>query len=152
MTTLRLDIAGLWFKPPAARIVNVLPHGTELEICAEPNNPVDPNAIAVHLPVHKLSLIAETDGRKLNQLSQDIYACFHTGDWLNKAAFEGKVIQAETYDDFYYLDTFQLGYLPAKEAVNLSIPRPILGILRWRDPENTRQKPKAQAEFHYYDE
>lgn len=152
MTTLRLDIVGLWFKPPASSLVKFLPHNCDLEIAAEPNNPVDPNAIAVWLPVYKLGLNGETDQR-LNTLTKDIYAIFHVdgkmAGWVEKAKAESKLIQAETYDDFFCLSAFQLGYIPKEAAANLSVPRTIKGKLKWRDPENSRQQPKPQVEFDY---
>lgn len=40
-------IVGSYYRPPASAIVSTIPVGTPLELRAEPNNHVDPNAIAV---------------------------------------------------------------------------------------------------------
>lgn len=42
-----LPIVGSYYRPPAKAILEVLAQGTMLELCPEPDNPTDPNAIQV---------------------------------------------------------------------------------------------------------
>src|SRR5215471_483509 len=45
-----LPIVGMAFRPPAARVLALLPFGAELHLQREPHNPYDSNAIKVLLP------------------------------------------------------------------------------------------------------
>lgn len=144
MTLLRLDIVGLWFKPPATKIIKDLPLNTALQVVAEPDNPVDENAVAVWLPLGLLNL-HNSD----SPLSKALYAHFHDDNaWLDRIRPDAKV-QARTYEEFRQLDAFQLGYIPADIASGLTIASPIAGQLKWRDAFKVRQQPKPQVEFSY---
>ena len=48
-TTNTLPIVGAFYRPPAKALIEILPIGTPLFLIAEPDNPYDPNAIAVFL-------------------------------------------------------------------------------------------------------
>jgi hypothetical protein len=44
-----MPIVGAFYRPPAKALIDVLPIGTPLQLIAEPENPYDPNAVAVYL-------------------------------------------------------------------------------------------------------
>ena len=48
MTDLLVPLVGAYFRPPAQQLLRHLPSGTELVLEPEPENPHDPNAIAVY--------------------------------------------------------------------------------------------------------
>lgn len=109
-----LPIVGLWFKPPAMKLVKLLPLNTNLELVHEPTNEVDPNAVAVWLTVEDLKLSERA------VLSTDLKEAIETGSWLEKARNDPKVqIQAETFAEFNELAYFQLGYISAENAALL---------------------------------
>lgn len=56
-------IVGSFYRPPAKALIQSLPVGTPLTVRAEPDNPVDPNAIAVWLKSKDLTeaALAELD-------------------------------------------------------------------------------------------
>lgn len=152
MTLLRLDIVGLWFKPPATKIIKDLPLNTPLRVIAEPDNPVDENAIAVWLPLGPLNLQSKegmVPSSRWGILSQAVWLHFHDDSaWLDRIRPDAKV-QAKTYEEFRQLDAFQLGYIPADIASGLVITSPTAGQLKWRDAFKARQQPKPQVEFSY---
>lgn len=45
----RYPIVGAFYRPPAQALLSVLPSGAPLMLRAEPDNPADPNAVAVWL-------------------------------------------------------------------------------------------------------
>ena len=49
MSTNTLPIVGMFYRPPAKALIDVLAVGTPLLLIAEPDNAYDPNAIAVWL-------------------------------------------------------------------------------------------------------
>lgn len=51
----RYPIVGAFYRPPAQVILDNLALDTPLFVWAEPDNPVDPNAIAVYLPHGQLA-------------------------------------------------------------------------------------------------
>lgn len=44
-----LNLVGMFYRPPAAKIVPLLPSGTKVILVREPGNAADPNAVAVWL-------------------------------------------------------------------------------------------------------
>lgn len=54
MTTFHVPLVGSHFRPPAKALLASLPAGHPLELRPEPQNPYDPNAIAVYLDSHTL--------------------------------------------------------------------------------------------------
>jgi len=54
MTTFHVPLVGSHFRPPAKALLASLPAGHPLELRPEPQNPYDPNAIAVYLDAHTL--------------------------------------------------------------------------------------------------
>lgn len=49
MASTTFPIVGAYYRPPAKAILDHLPVGCPLLLCAEPDNPADPNAIAVEI-------------------------------------------------------------------------------------------------------
>ena len=68
MTELRFPIVGMYYRPPAQALVNVLGIGTPLALRAEPDNEVHSNAVAVILKSADLNdeAIAALDGELAN--------------------------------------------------------------------------------------
>lgn len=50
-----MPIVGAFYRPPAQALINILAIGTPLFIIAEPDNPADPNAVAVWLATGDIS-------------------------------------------------------------------------------------------------
>ena len=95
MSYARLPIVGMFYRPPAKVLVNVIAVGTPLTLLAEPDNPADPNAIAVYV---KSSEIPET--------AHDALA-----EQLPEYGF--------SLDDILNQDEWHLGYIPANFAAQL---------------------------------
>ena len=137
-----LPIVGLWFKPPAMKIIKVLPLNTKLELVHEPQNPIDPNAVAVWLAIADLNLHDRT------VLQADLKEAIDGGTWLEKSRADPKVtIQAETYDEFRQLAHFQLGYISAENAKLLVNRRDFNGHahgkLKWGTPVGKKAAPAS---------
>jgi hypothetical protein len=142
MNEFTLPIVGLWFKPPAMKLVKLLPLNTNLELIHEPNNQVDPNAVAVWLTVEDLKLSTNSI------LSHDLREAIESGSWLEKSQSDSKVqIQAETFDEFRELAYFQLGYIGAENARLLvqrkDWPGKVQGRLVW--PQRSDKKSSQAA-------
>lgn len=130
-----LPIVGLWFKPPAMKLVKLLPLNTKLELVHEPTNAVDSNAVAVWLIVEDLGLSTNSI------LSCDLQEAIESGGWLEKARNDPKVsIQAESFKEFRELAYFQLGYISAENAALLVQRRD------WQDKANGRLVWPARAD------
>ena len=49
-----IPLVGSHFRPPASTILANLPTGAKLSLLAEPDNPYDPRAVAVHVQVSEV--------------------------------------------------------------------------------------------------
>jgi hypothetical protein len=95
MSYARLPIVGMFFRPPAKVLVNVIAVGTPLTLLAEPENPFDPNAISVWVKSADIPGTAhETLGEQLPEYG------FSLGDVLAQ-------------------DEWHLGYIPKNFAAEL---------------------------------
>jgi hypothetical protein len=94
-----LPIVGSKHRPPALALVSGLPQGTRIYLRAEPQNPVDENAIQVILQTVDLENLTEEEVENLNQ----------------ELANSGKTLD----EDIIPFDEFHLGYIPAKLAFTL---------------------------------
>jgi hypothetical protein len=95
MSYARLPIVGMFYRPPAKVLVNVIAVGTPLKLLAEPDNPADPNAIAVWV---KSSDIPESAHEALEEQLPEYGFC--VADILNQ-------------------DEWHLGYIPKNFAAEL---------------------------------
>lgn len=101
----KFKIVGAHFRPPAKVVLHNLAVGTELQLIPEPDNPHDPNAIAVHLDP--------------NNIAEDLRE-----DMDNALAS-----QASSMDALLEMETVHLGYIPRVEAEHISLPGPVYGTL-----------------------
>jgi hypothetical protein len=60
MSPRTFPIVGAFYRPPAQALLAVLPIGTPLTLIAEPDNPYDPNAIAVWLKSKDIPISAHS--------------------------------------------------------------------------------------------
>ena len=90
-----LPIVGAFYRPPAEAILKVLPVGAKLSLFAEPENPVDVNAIAVYV---ESSEIPPNSAQRLDEY----------------AAGSGY-----SYDDIVAQESWHVGYIPAPKATAL---------------------------------
>jgi hypothetical protein len=88
-------IVGSFFRPPAKALISVLPMDTPLILLAEPDNPYDPNAVAVWL---NMSTIPE----ELDPQLEEALAPF---------GFDLTHIRGE--------ENLHLGYIPKEKAKEL---------------------------------
>lgn len=58
-------IVGSFYRPPAKAILGVLPPNTELTLRAEPENPVDPNAVRVEVSRDELAKLSDAARERL---------------------------------------------------------------------------------------
>ena len=92
---LTFPIVGAFYRPPAKALLAVLPVGTPLILCAEPDNPADPNAIAVWL------LTASIPDTSLAVLDGEL------------GAF------GKTLSDVVDMESHHVGYIPKEVAAKL---------------------------------
>jgi hypothetical protein len=90
-----LPIVGGYYRPPAALVLASLPIGAPLFLCAEPDNAVDPNAVAVWI------------------LSETIPASAHANLEARLPDF------GFTLDSFLAVEQWHLGYIPKDFAARL---------------------------------
>jgi hypothetical protein len=90
-------IVGAHFRPPAKAILQTLDGGAPLILRREPENPYDPNAIAVWVTSHTLSTFADLDALASN------------------LPFFGHELEQVLNQEEWHL-----GYIPAKEAIHLA--------------------------------
>jgi hypothetical protein len=90
-----LPIVGMFYRPPAQILVSSLAVGTPLVLFAEPDNPADPNAVAVWL--------------KSSEIPDSAYAFLEEN--LPDAGFSLDGVLAQ--------DMWQLGYVPKEIAKQL---------------------------------
>lgn len=95
MSTNTLPIVGAYFRPPAKILIESLAVGTPLYLLAEPDNHVDPNAVAVYV---EASNIPETAHAFLEEI-------------LPQCGF--------TLDAVLGQETWHLGYIPKDFAKQL---------------------------------
>lgn len=95
MPTNRFPIVGMFHRPPAQAIVNVLSIGTPLFLLAEPENEHDINAIAVRILTKDISDAA------LGQLEETLPPVGYSTDSL------------------FQQDEWHLGYIPRNFAAKL---------------------------------
>lgn len=96
-----LPIVGSWFRPPAGILVKSIPTGSPLILRPEPENPHDPNAIAILIPMSGIE-ISEKD---------------------MPAILKGIEKAGLTPEEFSALDYVHLGYIPKEEAEKLQTSR-----------------------------
>jgi len=85
MTTFHAPLVGSHFRPPAKALLASLPAGHPLELRPEPENPYDPNAIAVWLDTKTISpeardeLVNTLEGSGFDLSDIDDQRDFHVG-------------------------------------------------------------------------
>lgn len=65
-------LVGSHFRPPAKQLLAVLPSGSKLELRPEPQNPYDPDAVAVYLAK---SVLMELPAKALASLEDSLPSC-----------------------------------------------------------------------------